>query len=113
MPYVAPFRLSWSSASDTAQVSSLRSRSRRSLVFESIGLVLVGLAGEQERLHGNRNRFGNAQRLADVQEVEVAHVDAIDRDHVALDSELFAQNAAQRLRNVQIQHDVNGVFGIA
>src|SRR5689334_6724736 len=61
---------------------------------------------EHERLDGDRYGVGRHADAAEVDVVEVAQHHAVDRQDLALDQQLLAQDRAERLRNIAIEHDV-------
>src|SRR5262249_61195596 len=62
---------------------------------------------EHQRLDGYWYGVGRHADAAEVDVVEVAQHHAIDRQDLALDQELLAQDRAQGLRDVAVEHDVD------
>src|SRR5215510_12190063 len=62
---------------------------------------------EHERLDGDRDGVGGHPDATEIDVVEVAQHHAVDRENLALDQELLAQDRAGRLRNIAIEHDVD------
>src|SRR5919109_4111416 len=70
------------------------------------------ILAEQERLDGDRHGVGRHPDAPEVDVVEVAQDDAVDRQDLALDQELLAQDGAQRLRDVAVEHDVDRLLAL-
>src|SRR5260370_9738135 len=84
-------------------------------VFMPLGMMMQPLAGpwptrvlaEYERLDGDRHGVRRHADAAEIDIVEVHQHDAVDDQDLSCDVKLFAQDRAQSLRHVAIQHDVN------
>src|SRR6266568_4500916 len=63
---------------------------------------------EDERLDRDWHGVGGHADAAEIDVVEVAQHHAVDREDLALDQQLLAQNRAKRLRDITIEHDVDG-----
>src|SRR5947207_8652032 len=61
---------------------------------------------EHQRLDGHRHGVRWQADAAEIDEVEVPQHHAVDRKNLALHVELVAQDVAERLRDVAVQHDV-------
>src|SRR5215475_15005961 len=61
---------------------------------------------EHERLDGDRDGVGGHPDATEIDVVEVAQHHAVDREDLALDQKLLAQDSAERLRDVAVEHDV-------
>ena len=61
---------------------------------------------EYQRLDGDRHGVGRHANTAEVDVVEIPQHHAIDHQHVAFDVKLLAQDMAERLRHVAVEHDV-------
>src|ERR1043165_1955684 len=64
---------------------------------------------EDERLDGDRHGVGRHADATEIDIVEVAQHHAIDRQDLALDQKLLAQDRAERLGDIAIEHDVDGL----
>src|SRR5215467_13585682 len=64
------------------------------------------ILAEQQRLDRHRHGVGRHADAAEIDVVEIAQHDAIDRQYLALDQKFFAQDRAERLRDVAVEHDV-------
>src|SRR5712691_2851736 len=62
---------------------------------------------EHQRLDGDRHGVGRHADAAEIDVVEVHQGDAVDHQDLARHIELLAQNRAERLRHVALQHDVD------
>ena len=65
------------------------------------------LLAEHQRLDGDRHGVGRHADTAEVDVVEIAQHHAVDAKDLALDQELLAQDRAERLRDVAVEHDVD------
>src|SRR5215467_3583157 len=65
------------------------------------------VVAENQRLDGDRHGIGRHADAAEIDVVEVHQDDAINDQDLARDVELFAQDRAQSLGYVAIQHDVD------
>src|SRR6185369_7422224 len=65
---------------------------------------------EDERLDRNWYGVGGHADAAEIDIVEVAQHHAIDRQNFALDQKLLAQDRAERLGDIAIEHDVDRLF---
>src|SRR5438876_1312176 len=63
---------------------------------------------EDERLDRDWYGVGGHANAAEIDVVEVAQHHAVDREDLALDQQLLAQDRAKRLRDITIEHDVDG-----
>src|SRR5216684_7813420 len=61
---------------------------------------------EHQRLDGHRHGVRRQADAAEIDEVEVPQHYAVDHQNLALHVELVAQDVAERLRDVAVQHDV-------
>src|SRR5712691_789771 len=61
---------------------------------------------EHQRLDGHRHGVRREADAAEIDEVEVPQHHAVDGEYLALHVELVAQDVAERLRDVAVQHDV-------
>src|SRR6516165_5478802 len=61
---------------------------------------------EQQRFDGHRHRIGRHADAPEIDVVEVPQHHAVDREDLAFDQKLLAQDCAQRLRDVAVEHDV-------
>jgi hypothetical protein len=61
---------------------------------------------EHQRLDGHRHGHRRQADAAEVDIVEIPQHDAVDAEDFAFDVQLFAQDRAQRLRDVAVEHDV-------
>lgn len=61
---------------------------------------------EYQRLDGHRHRVGRQPDLAEVDVVEIAQDHAVDGEDFALDQQFLAQDGAQGLRHVAVEHEV-------
>src|SRR5260370_35547945 len=71
------------------------------------GLWHTRVLAEYERLDGDRHGVRRHADAAEIDIVEVHQHDAVDDQDLSCDVKLFAQDRAQSLRPVAIQHDVN------
>src|ERR1700687_3608399 len=62
---------------------------------------------EHQRLDGDRNGVGGQPDAAEVDVVEIHQHHAVDDEDVARDAEFLAQDRAQRLGDVAVEHDVD------
>src|SRR3954454_4242795 len=62
---------------------------------------------EDQRLDGDWYGVGRHADAAEIDIVEVAQHHAIDRQDLALDQKLLAQDRAERLGDIAIEHDVD------
>src|SRR5215831_15471719 len=62
---------------------------------------------EHQRLDGDRYGVGRHADAPEVDIVEVAQHHAVDGEDLALDQEFLAQDRAQRLGDVAVEHDVD------
>jgi hypothetical protein len=65
---------------------------------------------EDERLDRNWYGVGGHPDAAKIDVVEIAQHHAVDRQDLALDQELLAQDRAERLGDIAIEHDVDRLF---
>src|SRR6266705_2700029 len=63
---------------------------------------------EHERLDRDWYGVGGHADAAEIDVVEVAQHHAVDREDLALDQQLLAQDRAECLRDIAIEHDVDG-----
>ena len=82
-------------------------------VNERIRTQLIGMGRRKhQRLDGDRNDFGDAQAFADIDVIQIADFDAVDRDDIARHLELIPENAAERLGDVEVQGQIKRTFRI-
>jgi len=67
---------------------------------------------EHERLDGDWYGVGGHPDAAEIDIVEVAQHHAVDRENLALDQKLLAQDRAERLGYIAIEHDVDRLFSL-
>src|SRR5882757_9132936 len=60
---------------------------------------------EHQRLDGDRHRIGRHADAPEVDVVEVAQHHAVDGKNLAFDMQFLAQDGAERLGNVAVEHD--------
>src|SRR6266545_587040 len=60
---------------------------------------------EEERLDGDGHGVGRHPDAAEIDVVEIAQHHAVDRQDLALDQQFLAQDRAERLGNVAVEHD--------
>ena len=65
---------------------------------------------EDERLDGDRYGVGGHADAAEIDVVEVAQHHTVDRQDLALDQKLLAQDRAECLGDIAIEHDVDRLF---
>src|ERR1700686_3392251 len=64
------------------------------------------ILAEDERLDGHRHRVGRIADAAEIDVVEIPQHHAVDDEELAPDIHLVAQDVAERLRHVAVEHDV-------
>src|SRR5882724_7174483 len=62
---------------------------------------------EHERLDGDRYGVGGHPDAAEIDVVEVAQHHSVNRQDLAFNQQLLAQDRAERLGNIAIEHDVD------
>ena len=62
---------------------------------------------EQQRLDGDRHGVGRHADTAEIDVIEIAQHDAVDRQNLALDQKLLAQDRTQGLRDIAVEHEID------
>ena len=81
----------------------------RSSIFDSIILVLLMMAApvlgvtEDQRLDHHRHRLRVGQLLADVDEIEIFEIDAVDRNDAAPGNQFALDDIAHELGDIGIE----------
>src|SRR5262245_52206253 len=77
------------------------------MMYPLVRAAAARVLAEQQRLDRHRHGVGRHADAPEIDVVEIAQHHPVDSQDLALDQKLLAQDRAERLRNVAVEHDVD------